>query len=273
MRLLNSFIVIFGLLLLPIQVQAYIQSVSFFDIIEIRFSSVSNTWEDIEKINPRENTENTENTDIILESLVPEPTIEILKVFEQNQKIYLYISWEDTSLWSFQLYINGFLINAKLDRETRLWDAGKTVYSIETVRIQNAIRKGDNEVYFKHNILGKNSQKSHLYYWELVQYHRLFEQIRCDGNIDVITLSDAYNNTIYSKYNYKYDRLNLVDLGNSRGLRDGWYEYQIHCSDEIRDLYYIYNISFEYQAYIDRINREVWHGRYVTKQQYINSLK
>ena len=261
------------LTLFPFQTQAFLSSISFFDIIELKFSQ---SWENSSASQPTSpptplvQGEGSISDDIYIETLTPEATLEIIDVQLPNDELLITLSGaeSDINLGAFQLYMNGMLIDERLNKERYLSDMGKTTYKIKKNRIQNALFEWDNKIYFKHKKSGKNSDIFLYYYGDIVDYYRVREEVTCHGKIDNIVWRDAYGRVVYQNDDFQDNSFKLVRLNTNKRIRDGYHSYQVFCSDPIRDLYFVFDIGFEYQWYIERVSRESYFGRYVSQKRY-----
>lgn len=173
----------------------------------------------------------------------------------------LTLSGSESYIWIFDLYMNGFLIDERLKKERYLSDEWKTTYKVNKNRVQNALYEGDKKIYFKHKVSGKNSNE-----WSY--YYRVREEVTCKGSIDKIVWTDSYGRVVYESNDFKKRSFKLTQIQTNKRLRDGYHSYKVFCADPIRELYFVFDTGCEYQGYLDRVSRESYYGRYLSRGMY-----
>lgn len=269
-------ILILGVLLLslvPSVTHASISRINIFNMIEIYF------WESF-----------TGTVDIIEKQVVIDETKDF--TFEYENKEELIIGNVDlandeflfslpfgtkTMFSEYYLYINGFQVSKntekKFKKEKYYSDASQSVYSIKKKYIQNALHLGFNSIYFKWRKSGINSTKYSYFYGPLVIYDNYYRQVVCAGKIDGYILKNAENDTIKKTFDLTYKKITITRDSRSRLLKSWYYDAKVFCSSEDKELYYIYNIGYNYKQYS---NRNYWVsdlGDYYSEKQYFEILK
>lgn len=262
-------ITIFFISFFPCYSYAEISSINFFNFFEIKFNNnkkIDNTYINQEKKWEQDKMLDEEQEYEFEYQL--KNKMDILDVSFINNELLISLKNNDFELLNYYFYINGVRIKTKLIKEKYYSDIQQITYSIEKKNIQHAIFNWDNEVYFKHIKNGLNSKKYTYFHWDLADYDWYTQQVSCNGLVDKVIMRDAYGKEIYVKTGELGNKINIVTLTNKRTLDDGYYEAKIYCSNSIKNLYFIYNISFKFQEYNSTARWETYYGDYVSQELY-----
>lgn len=267
---LISIILIFSLLIPSMVNAASISRITLFDIFDIYINTENNDENQINKniksiIEYEEQDyefEYEEKVDLV-----------IFDIQEVNDEFIIQLDKKGyENLSGYQLYINGFLINTRLEKEKYYSDAAVQWFSIEKDQIQNAIFDGYNTFYFKNERTGINGQKYKYFFGPLVTYDNYYRQAKCNGSLDRVILRNASGEIVKDLENLHSKRINLTTNARKRALKSWYYDAKVFCSSQDKDLYYIFDIGFNYKQYSNRNYGVSYDGEYYEQGQY-NKIK
>lgn len=255
---------------------ASLSSINIFNLIEIKFNNHNDTFSDEEKSDnlPIENVESNEEAEKeIIETIVEEKIEDpIYKISFINNKMYIYLSDLDFKISQNTLFVNWYKVDFDLYREKYYSNDNYNVYSIDENRISNYFFEWDNIIYFKNNKTYKNSLNYYYFHWDLFTFDWVYSRIVCNWDIDRIIFSNWYWEILYDKKDlWKYH--NITMLNSYQDLDKWYYNAEIYCSNSVKDLYYIWNFSFNYNTMYDQATKYTSNWYFYDANQYESLVK
>ena len=273
MKIKNILISILLFMLIHANVSASLWSIKLFNIVEFNF--YNNYEEELSSICTDDcYIEDIEEELIEEEIILPKVTYisdPIDKITFVNDKVYMYLSDFDFNISKNTLYINWYMVNKSLTKERHYSDDNYNVYSLDEDDISSYIFNWYNKIYFKNVKTYNDTIVYYYYYWDLFEYDGVSNLIKCNWNLDKIILKDWSWDEIYNKDNlWKYH--NITYKRDYEELKKWYYNAEIYCSNPVKDLYFIWNFTFNYNSRYDQATHYTSYGEYYDETQY-NILK
>lgn len=256
-------IVLLFLFSFPNIAHAKIDSIRLFDFIEIKFLNPENKNENTVK--PTEPSD-PEFEYVFEEELVNDITINEAKFI--NDYLYIFVDIKSQNIYDSDLYINWFLMKEKLKKDRYFTNNNQIAYRASKDRFESVFSDGFNNIYLKHKKSGINSETYKYYFGDIVTYDGYTQLLTCDGKIDRVIARDETGWIIYDKKNYNNRKINPTYLRKSRRFDNGFYDYEVYCSNALNDLYFVYHFWFKYRSSSNRIYQASGYGTYYQEGKY-----